>query len=386
VTEYDVIIVGGRVAGAGTALLLARAGHRVLVVDRCRRGSDTLSTHALMRPAVLQLQRWGLLDAVAAVTPAQQRVVFHYGDDRVTLDVSRSLYAPRRTVLDPIIATAAERAGATFRYGVDVRALLRDGTDRVIGVRLRDDGGRIVDVRAPVTVGADGRRSLVARDAGAAVTRAGTGAGASLYGYWTGIQAAGFEWCFRPGRSSGLIPTNDGRVCVFASVPAARFTAELRHDVPRGLHRILAETSAAVAARVAGGTQVERVRAYPGTAAWLRRPWGPGWALVGDAGYFKDPTTAHGITDAVRDAELLATALDRGLRGVVPMVDALARYERVRDELSIPLFEITDALAGFGWDLAEAQRLHVAMSHELQREVDALAALPLPRSAEFASA
>jgi flavin-dependent dehydrogenase len=194
VTDYDVIIVGGRVAGAGTALLLARAGYRVLVVDRCRRGSDTLSTHALMRPAVLQLQRWGLLDAVADVTPAQERVVFHYGDDRVTLEVSRPLYAPRRTVLDPIIAAAAERAGATLWYGVDVRGLRRDGTGRVIGVRLRDGDGRIVDLRAPVTVGADGRRSLVARDAGATVTRAGSGVGASVYGYWTGIDAAGFEW------------------------------------------------------------------------------------------------------------------------------------------------------------------------------------------------
>jgi flavin-dependent dehydrogenase len=385
VTDYDVIIVGGRVAGAGTALLLARAGYRVLVVDRCRRGSDTLSTHALMRPAVLQLQRWGLLDAVADVTPAQERVVFHYGDDRVRLEVSRPLYAPRRTVLDPIIAAAAERAGATLWYGVDVRGLRRDGTGRVIGVRLRDGDGRIVDLRAPVTVGADGRRSLVARDAGATVTRAGSGVGASVYGYWTGIDAAGFEWGFRPGRSSGLIPTNDGLVCVFASVPAARFQRELRHDVTGGLYRVLAETSADLAARVAGGTQVERVRAYPGTPAWLRRPWGPGWALVGDAGYFKDPTTAHGISDALRDAELLAAALADGRRGDVAPAVALARYERVRDELSIPLFEITDALAGFRWDLTEAQRLHLAMSRELQREVDALAALPLPRSAGIAA-
>ena len=384
-TDYDVIIVGGRVAGAGTALLLARAGYRVLVVDRCRRGSDTLSTHALMRPAVLQLQRWGLLDAVADVTPAQERVVFHYGDDRVTLEVSRPLYAPRRTVLDPIIAAAAERAGATLWYGVDVRGLRRDGTGRIIGVRLRDGDGRIVDLRAPVTVGADGRRSLVARDAGATVTRAGSGVGASVYGYWTRIDAAGFEWGFRPGRSSGLIPTNDGLVCVFASVPAARFQRELRHDVTGGLYRVLAETSADLAARVAGGTQVERVRAYPGKPAWLRRPWGPGWALVGDAGYFKDPTTAHGISDALRDAELLAAALAHGRRGDVAPAVALARYERVRDELSIPLFEITDALAGFRWDLTEAQRLHLAMSRELQREVDALAALPLPRSAGIAA-
>lgn len=375
-TDYDVIVVGGRVAGASTALLLARAGWRVLVVDRARRGSDTLSTHALMRPGVLQLERWGLLDEViAAGTPGQDRVVFHYGDDRIELEASRRLYAPRRTVLDPILVAAAERSGAEFRFGVDVRGLLRDRDGRVTGIRARDEHGATVELRAAMTLGADGRRSRVAREVDARITRRGTNAGAAIYGYWTDVETNGYEWCFRPGAGTGLIPTNDGQVCVFAGAPARRFLDELRHDLEDGLHRLLGETTPAVAARVAAGRRVERVRGFPGLRGWLRRPWGPGWALVGDAGSFKDPITAHGITDALRDAELLARALDRLLCGDRDPDRALADYERARDELLVPVFDATDAVAGFDWTLAEVQQLHLAMSDVMQREVDTLAAL-----------
>lgn len=375
--DHDVIIVGGRPAGAGTALLLARAGHRVLVLDRCRRGSDTLSTHALMRPGVLQLERWGLLDdVIGAGTPGQDRIVFHYGDDRIDLEASRRLYAPRRTVLDPILVAAAERAGATFRFGVDVRGVLRDASGRVVGVRIRDEHGRSRMLSCAVTVGADGRSSRIARDVGAAVTRRGTAATAFAYGYWTGVDTAGYEWAFRPGSTAGLVPTNDGAVCVLVGVPPERFSSELQHDLEAGLHRVLADTATDLADRVAQGRRSGPVRGYPGLPGWLRRPWGPGWALVGDAGHFRDPTTAHGITDALRDADLLARAIDDLLRGGRDASGALARYEQVRDDLSIPLFDLTDAIAGFAWDLDEVQRLHIDMSCEMQREVDALAALP----------
>jgi flavin-dependent dehydrogenase len=375
-TEYDVIIVGARAAGAGTALLLARSGWRVLVVDRARRGSDTLSTHALMRPGVLQLERWGLLDEViAAGTPAQDRVVFHYGDDRLDLDVSRPLYAPRRTVLDPLLVDAAERSGAVFRFGLDVRGLLRDPDGRVTGVEGRDGDGAAVEIRGRMTVGADGRRSRVAREVDATVTRRGTGAGATVYGYWSGIEAAGFEWCFRPGTSAGLVPTDDDEVCVFATVPPRRFFAELRHDREGGLHRVLAETNPAVAERVAAGRRTGHVRAFPGLVGWLRRPWGNGWALVGDAGYFKDPTTAHGITDGLRDAELLARALDGVLRGEVDAPSALSAYEQTRNDLSIPMFDITDAIARLDWTLDAVQRHHLAMSVTMRRECEVLAGL-----------
>lgn len=374
--DYDVVIVGARAAGASTALLLARAGWRVVVLDRARRGSDTLSTHALMRPGVLQLERWGLLDAiVAAGTPGQDRVVFHYGDDRVDLDVSRQLYAPRRTVLDPVLVAAAENSGAAFRFGVDVRGLLWDQDERVAGVRVRDEHGDSAEIHGRVTVGADGRRSLVAREVHAPVTRHGTSSASAIYGYWTGVDTAGYEWCFQPGTAGGLIPTGGGQVCVYAAAPTRRFADELRYDLEGGLHRVLAEAAPALAERVAAGRRVEPVRGFPGTRGWLRRPWGTGWALVGDAGYFKDPITAHGITDALRDAELLANALDRVLTGAVEPAHALAHYECVRSDLSIPMFDVTDAVAGFNWTLDELRRLHLAMSDAMQREVDVLTQL-----------
>ena len=380
--RYDVVIVGARVAGAATALLLARAGHRVLVVDRARRGSDTLSTHALMRPAVLQLERWGLLDEViAAGTPGQDHVVFHYGDTPVRIDTSKRLYAPRRTVLDAILVDAAERSGANIRFGVDVRGLLHDGHGQVIGVRARNPDRTMEDLYAGVTVGADGRRSRVAAAVEPTVTRRGATASAFVYGYWAGIEADGYEWCYRPGRTAGLIPTNAGRTCVFAGVPRQRFAAELRHDLEGGLHRVLAETTPSVAARVAAGRRCGRLMAYPGTPGWLRRPWGPGWALVGDAGYFKDPTTAHGITDALRDAQLLADALHSALTGELAGHEALGHYERIRDELSTPVFDATEAVAGFGWSLEEVQQLHLTISDAMQREVDVLSGLHMPEVA-----
>lgn len=371
--RYDVIIVGARVAGAGTALQLARAGHRVLVLDRDRRGNDTLSTHALMRPAILQLERWGLLDeVVAAGTPGQDQVVFHYGDRQVRVDTSVTLYAPRRTVLDPIIVDAAERSGAEFRFGVHVREVLRDDRGQVVGVGIRDEDGDVDELRGRFTVGADGRRSTVADQLGPTVTRASTATSAFAYGYWTGVEADGYEWCFRPGSSAGLIPTGGGRTCVFVGMPPERFTADVRRDLGDSLSHVLSETSPSVAERVAEGERVGPVRGFAGMLGWLRRPWGPGWALVGDAGYFKDPTTAHGITDALRDAQLLASALHRALTGAATPSAALAGYERVRDELSLPLFEMTDAVASFDWTLDEVQQLHLAMSEVMQREVEML--------------
>ncbi|MFP4634478.1 MAG: NAD(P)/FAD-dependent oxidoreductase [Nitriliruptoraceae bacterium] len=373
--RYEVLIVGARVAGAATALLLARAGHRVLVVDRARRGSDTLSTHALMRPAVHQLRRWGLLDRlVEQGTPPQQRVVFHYGDDQVPVEVAEPLYAPRRTVLDPLLVAAAEEAGAEFRFGVSVEGVLRDGDGQVAGVRLRDERRRQVDLPARVTVGADGRRSRVAREVDAPVTHRGTTASAFLLGYWSGVEAVGYEWCYRPGSAAGVIPTNDGQVCVFAGVPSGQLVDALEDGAEVGMQRILMATTPAVAERIAAGQRQGPVRCYPGMAGWLRRPWGPGWALVGDAGYFKDPLTAHGMTDALRDAELVALAVHRTLEDPGAEAEAGADYQAVRDRLSLRFFEVTNAIAGFGWDLSEVQSLHLAMSEAMKHEYAVMAA------------
>jgi flavin-dependent dehydrogenase len=371
---YDIIIVGARVAGASTAMLLARAGHRVVVLDRARRGSDTLSTHALMRPAVLQLDRWGVLDQViAAGAPGLDHVVFHYGTREVRLETSTTLYAPRRTVLDPLLVDAAERAGAQFRFGVDVRGLLHDDHGRTVGVRVRDEKGGTSDLRAHVTIGADGRRSRVAAELQPAVTRQSATTSAFAYAYFAGVDTDAYEWCYAHGTTAGIIPTGDGLSAVFVGVPPDRFTPELTDE--RGFLQALSAAFPSVGERVTAARRVGPVRGFPGLPGWLRRPWGPGWALVGDAGYFKDPTTAHGITDALRDAELLAIALDEALRGRTRPADALGYYEQARDALSVPFFAITDRIASFDWSLAEVQQLHRAMSDLMQREAAPLTGL-----------
>ncbi len=309
-TEHaDVVIVGARCAGAATAMLLARQGYRVVVLERARPGSDTVSTHALMRGGTVQLRRWGLLDRlVAAGTPAVRQTRFHYGDETTTVPIGPvagvdALYAPRRTVLDRILVDAAVAAGAEVRFGVNVTGLDRAPDGRVTGVAGRDRHGRPVRVGGRLTVGADGRRSLVARETAAAVLRIGAGAGAVVYGYWAGLDVAGYEWYYRPGGTAGLIPTNDGEVCVFAGTTVRRFQREIAGDIRAGYLRLLKEV---VGDALDAAEPPSRLRAYPGRPAYVRQPWGAGWALVGDAGHYLDPLGTHGITDAFRDAELLA--------------------------------------------------------------------------------
>jgi flavin-dependent dehydrogenase len=153
-----------------------------------------------------------------------------------------------------------------------------------------------------------------------------------------------------------------------------RFDA-LRGDREAALHTILAETTADVARRAAAGTRRGPIRGFVGLPGILRRPWGPGWALVGDAGYYKDAITSHGISDALRDAELLARGLDPVLTGQVSEAGALSDYERVRDDLSIPLFDATARIASYDRDLTQLKRLHRALSTEMQRETRFLRSL-----------
>ena len=370
-SDYDVIIVGARCAGAATAMLLARAGHRVLVVDRGRYGTDTLSTHALMRGAVVQLHRWGLLPAVIAAdtTPVRQ-ATFVYGGESVSVSITSrdgvdALYAPRRYVLDRLLVDAASAAGADIVFGVRLRDLRRSDTGRVNGVVLEDQSGQVHDVSARMVVGADGLRSTVARLAGAQAYRVGRHATGTMYGHWTGLDVQGYDWYFTPGLAAGAIPTNAGQVCVFVSVPGPTFTERFAHQPASAFDDVLSRVAPALARQVrrAGET---RLQGFAGQPGFFRQAHGPGWALVGDAGYFKDPLTSHGITDALRDAEVLAGAIDAGTDA------ALRDYQAQRDAASLDLFDATDAVASFAWDLNELRVLHDRLSKAMSREAKLL--------------
>ena len=347
-----------------------------MLVDRTAYGSDTLSTHALMRGGVLQLRRWGVLERViAAGTPPVRQATFRYDGQVVPIAIKPShgvsaLYAPRRTVLDPILVDAAVAAGAEARFGVAVADVQRDRDGTVTGVVGRHHDGREFRAEARIVVGADGVRSTIAQRVEASFDRVGSGVGSTTYGYWPGLDVDGYQWNFRPDAASGVIPTNGGLVCVFASATPQR--------IGRGGAATIAEIVAAadpdLGASLAAATPPP-TRTFTGVPGYVRRSWGPGWALVGDAGYFKDPLSAHGITDALRDAELLARAIVEVVDGADER-DALAGYQATRDALSRELFDVMDVICGHRWTDDEIGDLLLRLSAAMSDEVDVLAGLP----------
>jgi flavin-dependent dehydrogenase len=379
--DYDVVVVGGRVAGASTALLLARAGHRVLVVDRVRFPSDTLSTHLVWPAGVIQLRRWGLLEAIAdAGTPALSTI--RNDVDGVAFEIAvwpesgvGAVYAPRRTVLDPIILHAAEQAGADVLEGVTVDGLARDGTGRVAGVVGHGDDGRPLHVGARVVVGADGWRSRVARETGAIAYDQQVPSNAIHYAYWSGLDDRGVEFWYRStnGLMAGVFPTNDG-ACVYVNCRADR-SPELRRDLDANYLRFIDESAPDLATRLSAASRTSPVRGTPGLPGFLRRPYGPGWMLVGDAGCTADPASAHGITAALRDAELAAIAIDAGARDPELADHAAQAFHTARDR-SRPLYELGWAMASYQWDAATLLDLQATFAAELVREAQGVAAMP----------
>ena len=359
--QPDVVIVGARCAGAATALLLARAGLRVTVLDRGRPGTDTLSTHALMRTGVLQLHRWGLLDEIRdAGVPPVTRTVFRYGADETVVTIrpipgAEALYAPRRTLLDRVLIDAAENAGATVHFDTTVTGVERDRSGKVSGVVGRTANGDVFTIPAAISIGADGLWSRFSRWVDAPIERAGTHAGAIIYGYVSGLDNRGYEFFYNPGVAGGVIPTNGDVSCVFVGMPDARFHQSHASDIHAAFATLMPEISLDLAARVRSGALESRLRSYPGVAGYQRWPSGDGWALVGDASYHRDPLSARGISDALRDAELLAQAIvdglgaDGGRRGALRR--SLENYRVVRNRLSHHLFTAADAIASYEWDL-----------------------------------
>ncbi len=358
-TDYDAIIVGGRCAGAPTAMLLARQGYRVLVVDRATFPSDTVSTHMIHAPGIAALHRWGLLDAVkASGCPPVESYSFDFGPITLTgsprsRDGISTGYAPRRTVLDKILVDAAAEAGAEVREGFTVdEVLVEDGT--VVGIRGRGDGGTSVVERAAVVIGADGRNSSIAKTVQPAHYNDKPMLQWSYYTYWSGLPVDGFEVVVRPDRGWGAMPTNDGLTLVVVGWPYAE-SAAYKADVEANYLKTF-ELAPAFAERIRGATREAR---FVGTSvpSYFRTPFGPGWALVGDAGYNKDPITAQGISDAFRDAELCAGALDDTFCGRSTFEAAMSSYQQTRDAEVMAIFEFTSQLATLQPPPVEMQQL-----------------------------
>jgi 2-polyprenyl-6-methoxyphenol hydroxylase-like FAD-dependent oxidoreductase len=346
---YDVIVVGGRCAGAATALLLARRGHRVLLLERARFPRDTLSTLYIHQPGVDRLARWGLLDEVRATgCPLLRRVSLSGPGLRLegpapAWGAAGGGLAPRRHALDTILARAAARAGADFRDGCSVTGLLWDG-DTVAGVRYRTPGGGTDDARARLVVGADGRNSSVARLVGAPYLREDGRLTLALYTYWSGLPGNGLGLYSALGAAAALVPTQDGLTLVNVQLP--RDTPGLTRDNAR--HAYLAgalRACADLAEPLAAGRQEDRLFRCTDLPNFFRRAYGPGWALVGDAGHHKDPASAQGISDAFAQAELLAGCLAETIGDPALMEKALRQYAEERDRRWTPPYEFNLGVA-----------------------------------------
>jgi 2-polyprenyl-6-methoxyphenol hydroxylase-like FAD-dependent oxidoreductase len=373
-TQYDAIVVGARCAGSPTAMLLARKGHRVLMVDRDSFPSDTISTHLVHPPGVSALKRWGLLDQVVATgCPPISTYAFDFGPFTISgspgTDEAPVAYAPRRSVLDALLVGAAAEAGVEVREGFTVEDLvLVEG--RVVGVRGHGPAGRTVTETARVVVGADGRHSTVARFVRPPQYHEKPPLLAGYYSYWSGLPMGGrFETYVRPDRGFAAWPTNDDLTLVIGGWPFAEFRAN-RGDIEGNVLKMF-DLAPQFAERVRAATRVER---FSGTAVhnYFREPYGRGWALVGDSGYNKDFITAQGISDAFRDAELCANALDEVFVGMREFGAAMAEYQSVRDEHVMPMYELTTEFATLEPPPAELQRLLGAMVGN-QRAMDGFA-------------
>ena len=373
--RYDVIVIGARCAGSPTAMLLARQGHRVLLVDRATFPSDTLSTHVVHPPGVAALDRWGVLDRLRATDcPPIDTYSFDFGPFTLagapgTPD-SPVAYCPRRTVLDKLLVDAAAESGVEVREAFTVDEIVFDD-GRVAGIRGHAQGGGPVVEHGDVVVGADGRFSLLAKAVGPEQYHERSPILCGYYSYWSGLPAEGrFAVYGPPGARLGG-----------GADPRRSHAGRRRLAVPRAATR----TSTTSKARTWGCSTSRRSspsgsgaphasRAFAGTAVenYFRKPFGPGWALVGDAGYNKDFITAQGITDAFRDAELCADALHARSRGPQPFDEVMAEYQATRDEHVLPMFEFTCQLATLEPPPPEMQQLLGAM-HGNQDAMDGFA-------------
>ena len=360
---YDAIVVGARCAGSPTAMLLSRKGYRVLVVDRATFPSDTVSTHLVHPLAVAALARWGLLERLTATgCPPIQTYAFDLGPFTISgspgTDGAPVAYCPRRTVLDALLVEAAAEAGAEVREGFTVDEVVSE-EGRVVGIKGHTSAGAAVTERARVVVGADGRHSLVAETVRPEQYNEKPAILDGYYTYWSGLPMEGrFENYIRPNSGFAAAPTHDGLTLVVAGWPHSEFQAN-KKDVEGSYLRALA-LAPEFAERVRGAKREAR---FVGTAVsnYFRKPYGPGWALVGDAAYNKDFITAQGILDAFHDAERCVTALDETFTGARAFDEAMREYQRARDEHVLPMYEFTYQVASLQPPPPAMQQLFAAV-------------------------
>jgi flavin-dependent dehydrogenase len=390
---FDAIVVGGRCAGAPTAMLLAQKGYRVLLVDRATFPSEVVSTHFLWPHGASYLNRWGLLTKVLQVTPAHTVVhLVHEGialSGSVPLPLLRQYFqrlhgddagvvqqycSVRRSILDQILIDAAGAAGVEVLQGFAVEGLLMDG-ERVVGIRGRTRSGAAVEEHARVVVGADGRSSFLAR---ALKLPKYDERRKCTFAYWSYFSGLGLPAAHihRRGRLGiAMVPTNHGQHMTLVFGPSEwghAFRANLATNFQRVLDFVNPELGEQVRAR---GRREERFYGTLDQSAYLRPLLGPGWVLVGDAACGKDQCTATGMTHAFRDAELAAAALGAGLSAGGEVEEALTRLyqQRRRSQSAAAYYDYVCTLAEMRPPRHDELQLYVSLRSN-QEETDRLIA------------
>jgi 2-polyprenyl-6-methoxyphenol hydroxylase-like FAD-dependent oxidoreductase len=371
---FDAIVVGARCAGSPTAMLLARKGYRILLVDRATFPSDTVSTHLVHPLGIVALTKWGLLDRLTATgCPPIHTYRFDFGPFAISgspgTEKSPVAYCPRRTVLDKLLVDAAAAAGAEVREGFVVEeVLIEDG--RAVGVRGRSNHGGSTIEHARVIVGADGLRSIVAEAVRPEQYDEKPPLCVGYYTYWSGVPMGGrSEVYIRDKRAFAAWPTHEDLTLIIAGWPYAEFEKN-KKDI-QGNYLKTIELAPDFADRLRGARREAR---FAGMAVpnYFRRPYGPGWALVGDAGYNKDFITSQGIMDAFHDAERCVDALDKSFCGARPFEHTMDDYQRTRDARVKPMYDFTCQLATLEPPPPELQQLFAAI-HGNRRASDEFA-------------
>jgi flavin-dependent dehydrogenase len=367
-------------------MLLARKGYRTLLVDRAKFPSDVISTHLIWQTGAACLKRWNLLTRVAASNcPLISQVTFDFGDFALKglappADGVGECYAPRRKVLDKILLDAAVDAGAELREGFTVEEIVTQD-DKAIGIRGHDRGGSQVVDKTRIVIGADGTHSIVARCMAVAQFNVRPALTCWYYSYWSGVPIDGPQLYSRPYRAMGGPPTNDGLTLVAVGWTNKEFH-QFRSDIEGNFLKTL-ELAPAYADRVRCGKREERFVGTADLPNFFRKRHGPGWALVGDAAYHKDPITARGISDAFCDAELLSEAIDAGFSGRKSLQQSLDEYERRRNEEVSAMYDFTCDFASLAPPSEETRSLLAAISKEqleANRYLGTIAGSPRSRS------
>lgn len=344
--EFDVIVIGARVAGAVLAGTLGQMGYRVLVIDRAKFPSDTLSTHFFRDPTFRALERIGVLEQVKALAPAlavSHNVVDTFEFDepvRAGSDASFALCVRRIRLDDILVQRLKSIPSVTLREGAAVHEFHSDGR-RLVGVRWLEDGGSAV-ATARAIVGADGVRSTLASHVHPEIERGQKVQRLMYYAYFSGFEGQrepAAEFHYRGNSLAYVFPTSDELTLVALSLPISEFV-EFKKDAARRFMKSV-RGHPKVAPRLDRAVLASHVAGSGSIPSYQRVPYGPGWALVGDAGQVLDPWTGQGIDQASTHALLLAEALDNYLSDATSWETAMAQYHHRRNAFSMKAYERT---------------------------------------------